>query len=62
MISYILCGIIILQYIVHHVERRDLYNRIMSKTLNEYKSDTVHSVKSAHERMIKRWRGRKDDE
>ena len=60
MISYILCGIIILQYLVHHIERRDLYNRIMSKNLSEYKSDSVPSASSAHERMIKKWRGKED--
>lgn len=58
MICYILCGVIILQTITHHFERKDLYNRIMSKTLSEYKGGAPHSVRSAHERAIQRWRGK----
>lgn len=58
MISYILCGVIILQSIIHRFERKDLYNRIMSKNLTEYKGEKGISVKSAHDRVIKRWRGK----
>lgn len=58
MICYILCGVIILQSIIHHFERKDLYNRIMSKNLTEYKGESVTSVKSAHERVINKWRGK----
>lgn len=58
MICYILCGVIILQSIIHHFERKDLYNRIMSKNLTEYKGKGVPSVKSAHERVINKWRGK----
>lgn len=58
MIIYILCGVIVLQSITHHFERKDLYNRIMSKNLTEYKGDKCRSVKSAHDRIIKRWRGK----
>ena len=58
MIIYILCGVIVFQSIIYHFERKDLYNRIMSKNLTEYKGDKCHSVKSAHDRIIKRWRGK----
>lgn len=58
---YILCGIIIIQCIFHHFERKDLYNRIMSKDFTEYKGKKRMSAKSAHDRVIKRWRG-KDSE
>ncbi len=57
MIIYILCGVIILQSIIHRFERKDLYNRIMSKNLTEYKGEKHVYVKSAHDRAIKRWRG-----
>lgn len=65
MVIYILCGliaaqsfIIILQSTIHHFERKDLYNRIMSKNFTEYKGEKCHSVKSAHDKVIKRWRGK----
>lgn len=57
MTIYVLCSIIVLQSIIHHFERRDLYNRIMSKNLTEYKGDKHHSIKSAHDRVIRRWKG-----
>lgn len=56
MIIYILCGVIILQNIIHYFERRDLYNRLMSKNLSEYKGEKPVSVMTAHERILKRWR------
>lgn len=55
---YVLFGIIILQNIAHYLERRDLYNRIMSKNLTEYKGEKCSSVHSAHARVLNRWRGR----
>lgn len=58
MISYILCGIIIFQHITHHFERKDLYNRIMSKNFTEYKGERRHAPSSAHARLIKQWRGK----
>lgn len=61
MISYILCGIVILQSIIHHFERKDLYNRIMSKNLMEYKGEKCISAKSAHDRVLNRWRGTDGD-
>ena len=62
MLSYILCGIIILQYLVHHIERKDLYNRIMAGSLGEYKSGKVPSLRSAHDKVIRRWRGKGSEE
>ena len=58
MITYILCGVIILQAVIHFFERKDLYNRIMSKNLTEYKGENRIFVKSAHDRVINRWRGK----
>lgn len=63
-IGYALCGIIVVQQIIHHIERKDLYNRIMSKNLTEYKGDSPGYQVSAHKRVLNRWRERKggDDE
>ena len=56
--TYILIGIIVLQAILHHFERKDLYNRIMSKTLSEYKGENDRSPKSAHKAVMDAWRGK----
>ena len=59
MITHFMYLIIILTLITaQHFERKDLYNRIMSKNLTEYKGEKCRSVKSAHEKIIKRWRGK----
>jgi hypothetical protein len=39
--SIILCVIIVLQQILHVRERKDLYNRIMAKDLQEYKQRPI---------------------
>lgn len=54
-IGYI--SVILVLIIVHRFERKDLYNRIMSKNLTEYKGEKRISAKSAHDRVLKRWRG-----
>ena len=59
---YALCGIIALQQVVHSVERRDLYNRIMSRDLAEYKGESPGYQVSAHKKVLNRWRKRGDDE
>lgn len=55
---YALCGVILIQQIIHHYERKDLYNRIMSKTLTEYKGDSPGYQISAHKRVLNQWRKR----
>ena len=60
MITYILCGVIVLLLITHHFERKDLYNRIMSRDLIEYKGEKSFYTPSAHKKRLERWR-RKDD-
>lgn len=55
-VVYVLCGIIMVGQIIHHYERKDLYNRIMSKNLTEYKGDSPGYQISAHKRVLKRWR------
>lgn len=56
---YALIGIIALQSVIHHFERKDLYNRIMSGSLTEYKRDDKlpKTHISAHQRALKKWRG-----
>lgn len=55
-VVFILCGIIAFEKILHHIERQDLYNRIMSKSLSEYKSTPYKSRGQAHKRVLARWR------
>ena len=56
-----LCGVIAVIVIISHIERRDLYDRLMSHDLDEYQRITEHSEEvsrqeSAHVRAIKKWR------
>jgi hypothetical protein len=53
---YALAVVIVVQQIIHHYERKDLYDRIMSKTLTEYKGDSPGYHVSAHRRVLNRWR------
>lgn len=58
-IIFVLCGIIAFQNILHSIERKDLYNRIMCGSAAEYKN--IHNDKSknpisAHDRVMRRWR------
>ena len=55
---YILCGVVVLQQVLHHAERKDLYNRIMSKNLTEYKGESPGYQVSAHKQVLNRWRQR----
>lgn len=61
MLSYILCGIILAQSIAHHFERRDLYNRIMSRDYTEYKGEKHGYTPSAHKAVLNRWRKKEGD-
>ena len=54
-----LCGVILAQQVIHHFERKDLYNRIMSKNLTEYKGDSPGYQTSAHRRVLERWKARR---
>lgn len=62
MITYVLAIIIIELIIFQHFERKDLYNRIMSRDLSEYKGGKTKSPLSAHEKVLKRWREKEGDE
>lgn len=57
-IIYALFGLLVIQQIIHHHERKDLYDRIMSKNLTEYKGDSPGYQVSAHRKVLNRWRHR----
>lgn len=61
-LCYVLCGIIAVQSLLHRLERKDLYNRIMSKNLTEYKTNSdgkgKKTMMSAHEKAIRKWRSK----
>ena len=61
----LLIVVIILQSLLHYRERRDLYNRLMSKDFTEYNqknSPPPKPIPSAHDRVLKRWRNKVGDE
>lgn len=63
--EFILFAVIITQSIIHFIERRDMYNRLMSKSLSEYKQGDKTPPKhipSAHELTLKKWRNKAGDE
>ena len=54
-----LCLTVAVQEYLHHRERRDLYNRIMSRDLDDYKGTSKPtSGKSAHAKVLDNWRRR----
>jgi hypothetical protein len=66
MLIHILIAVIILQEIIHYIERRDMLNRIMCKDITEYRQESSSppkkTIPSAHSQVIKRWMKRGDDE
>lgn len=56
--------VIVLQTILHYIERKDLYNRIMCKSIGEYKAidEPIQKHTSAHNRVLKKWKNRAGDE
>ena len=60
-----LIAVIVLQSILFYCERRDMYNRLMSKNLTEYnqgKNPPPKHTPSAHDRVLNKWRNRAGDE
>ena len=57
----ILCAVIVIQAILHYVERQRLQDRIMSRNLNEFKQRDEPRVphESAHKRVLKNWKSQK---
>jgi hypothetical protein len=65
MLELILIAVIIIQSVIHFFERRDMYNRIMSKSFTEYKQGDKKPPKhipSAHELTLRKWRNKAGDE
>lgn len=65
MVDIILVAVILIQALLHYIERRDLYNRLMSKNLIEYKNSgnpPPKPVPSAHDKVLKKWRNKGGDE
>ncbi len=49
----------VMQNFIHKSERKDLYNRIMSRSFSEYQnSGEIQSAfgKTAHKKVMKNWR------
>jgi len=66
LLEIILIAVIITQTILHYLERRDMYNRLMSRSLHEYKQSGNHTppknnIPSAHDRVLKNWRNKVGD-
>lgn len=63
-VVYILIGVIVFQSILHRIERKDLYNRIMSSDLRDYKAAIGKSEKppiSRHKEVLNKWRKKGSD-
>lgn len=60
-VIFMLCAVMIVQSVISARERRDLYNRIMSRDIHDYKnaqSPTVRNPKSKASEVLERWRDR----
>lgn len=62
----ILCVLILIQALLHRAERRDLYDRLMCRDVNDYKQARARdkpgtAVTHRHEQVMKRWRDRGED-
>ena len=63
-VSLILCAVIVIQSILHFIERRDMYNRLMSKDYADYnrpKTPLQPHIPSAHSQVIRRWKNKGGD-
>lgn len=61
MTVFILIGVIALIEAIHFIERRDLYNRMMCRSMEEYKkrNDPQPKIVTAHQKALEKWRGEK---
>lgn len=65
MTDIILVAVILTQSLLHYAERRDMYDRLMSKNLTDYKQGNnppSKHIPSAHDRILKKWRNKAGDE
>ena len=62
-VTIILSAVIVIQAIIHFIERRDMMNRFMSKSFAEYKTKDnnppYNNIPSAHSKVLNRWRNKK---
>ncbi len=64
-VTIILSAVIVIQAIIHFTERRDMMNRLMSKSYTEYKkvdSTPPKPIPSAHSKILNKWRSKAGDE
>ena len=64
-LNIILIAVIAIQTLLHYIERRDMYNRLMSKNLAEYNNMNMPPPKhipSAHELTLRKWRNTAGDD
>ena len=65
MVDIILVAVILIQALLHYSERRDLYDRLMSRDITEYKNSgnpPPKAIPSAHDRVLNKWRNKGGDE
>lgn len=58
-VNLVLITAILIQQLLHYIERRDMYNRLMCKDYAEYKNTDTPPVKhipSAHSKVLRKWR------
>jgi hypothetical protein len=60
MLYYVIAGliaVILLKDLIHRIERKDLYNRLMARDLTEYKQEVSKSdTVQAHRKVLEKWR------
>lgn len=63
-IIILLIAVIIIQAFINRCERRDMLNRLMSKSLTDYKQGGMppKAIPSAHDRVLNKWRNKAGDE
>ena len=56
---------VLVMTVIHYIERKDLYSRIMCRDIHDYtksvKTDIGHKEVSAHRRNIDKWKSGGDE-
>lgn len=67
-INLILCAVIVIQSIIHFIDRRNVFKKLVSQTKNtdtppfhcfssvNKNKDTLQHIPSAHRRVLKNWK------
>lgn len=61
-LNCILSAIILIQAIIHCVERRDMLNRLNCNASYKRGGNPPTHIPSAHDRVLERWRNKAGDE